>query len=90
MRASTARLLAGMMAEAVESGTAQQAGLPTVRVAGKTGSAENPSGAAHAWFVGFAPVENPRVAIAVVVEHAGSGGATAAPIAREVIAQLLR
>jgi peptidoglycan glycosyltransferase len=90
LRSSTAALLAGMMEMAVESGTGQGARLTPVRVAGKTGSAENPEGAAHAWFVGFAPVESPRVAVAVIVEHGGSGGAAAAPVARDVMAELLR
>lgn len=89
-RSSTAKLLAGMMERAVESGTATAAQLAPVRVAGKTGSAQNPEGAAHAWFIGFAPVESPRIAVAVIVEHGGSGGAVAAPIAREVTAALLR
>lgn len=75
----------GMVA-AVESGTAQAAGLPGMRVAGKTGSAENPGGPAHAWFIGFAPAEQPGIAIAVVLENAGSGGALAAPIAGKLLA----
>lgn len=90
LRSSTAALLAGMMDSAVESGTGQAARLPSIRVAGKTGSAQNPQGAAHAWFIGFAPVAGPRVAVAVVVETGGSGGAVAAPIARDVLAELLR
>jgi peptidoglycan glycosyltransferase len=90
LRSSTAKLLAGMMQRAVESGTATAAQLTPIRVAGKTGSAQNPEGAAHAWFIGFAPVESPRVAVAVIVEHGGSGGAVAAPVARDVMAALLR
>jgi len=90
IRPSTARILAGMMELVVESGTADGAAIPGVKVAGKTGSAENPSGAAHAWFIGFAPADDPRVAVAVVVEHGGSGGAVAAPIARDIIAELLK
>jgi len=89
-RETTARLLAGMMESAVESGTGQAAGLPSLRVAGKTGSAQTPQGDAHAWFIGFAPAQAPRVAVAVVVEHGGSGGAAAAPIARDIIEALLR
>jgi len=88
-RESTARLLAGMLESAVESGTGGVAQLPHVRVAGKTGSAQAPGGEAHAWFIGFAPAQDPRVAVAVVIEHGGSGGAAAAPIARDIIATLL-
>ncbi|WHE06364.1 penicillin-binding transpeptidase domain-containing protein [Thermoanaerobacterium thermosaccharolyticum] len=51
----------------------------------KTGTAENPQGQAHAWFVGFAPAENPKIVVAVIVENGGAGGAVAAPIAREIM-----
>lgn len=87
--APTARALAGMMVETVERGTARAAQIPGVKVAGKTGSAQNPAGLAHAWFAAFAPAQEPRVAIAVIVENGGSGGAVAAPIARQVMAILL-
>ncbi len=83
--AATARQVAEAMAAVVERGTGRGAALPGVRVAGKTGTAQNPHGADHAWFIGFAPVEAPRVAVAVVVENGGSGGAVAAPVARAVI-----
>ncbi|RKY57991.1 MAG: hypothetical protein DRP95_06420, partial [Candidatus Latescibacterota bacterium] len=53
--------------------------------AGKTGTAQNPRGEHHAWFVAFAPYEDPTIALAVVVEHAGHGGAVAAPIAGKVL-----
>ncbi|HBQ29457.1 MAG TPA: cell division protein FtsI, partial [Desulfotomaculum sp.] len=46
---------------------------------------QNPQGKTHAWFVGFAPAENPRVVVAVVVEQKGAGGIVAAPIAREIL-----
>ncbi|MGQ9732224.1 MAG: penicillin-binding transpeptidase domain-containing protein, partial [Candidatus Zipacnadales bacterium] len=88
-RRSTAQLLAGMMEQAVETGTGQAAQLPGIRVAGKTGSAETSGGAAHAWFIGFAPVQQPRVAVAVIIEHEGTGGGVAAPIAREIMQELL-
>jgi peptidoglycan glycosyltransferase len=77
------------MAAVVDSGTGRAAALTAWQVAGKTGSAENPHGKAHAWFIGFAPAEKPRVAVAVVVENAGAGGETAAPIAREVLREAL-
>ncbi|MGE5485388.1 MAG: penicillin-binding protein 2 [Ignavibacteriales bacterium] len=53
-----------------------------VKVAAKTGTAENPRGADHAWFVAYAPVEAPEIAIAVVIEHGGHGGTSAAPVAK--------
>ncbi len=79
-----------MMVAVVEDGTGSAAAISGIRVAGKTGTAENPHGAPHAWFIGFAPAANPEVAIAVVVENGGSGGGIAAPVARQVISQALR
>lgn len=58
-----------------------------VPVAGKTGSAENPGRGTHAVFIGYAPADNPEVALAVLVENAGHGGTVAAPVARDVLAQ---
>ncbi len=62
-------------------GTARVARVKGIQSAGKTGTAQNPHGEDHAWYVGFAPYENPTIAIAVLVENAGFGGAVAAPIA---------
>jgi peptidoglycan glycosyltransferase len=56
-----------------------------VRVAGKTGTAENPAGAPHGWFVGFAPAEAPVVAVAVIIENSGQGGLDAAPLGGRVM-----
>lgn len=66
-------------------GTGRAAILPSVTVAGKTGTAQNPHGEDHAWFCCFAPAQDPQIAIAIVVENAGHGGAVAAPIAREMM-----
>lgn len=66
-------------------GTGGRATVPGIPVGGKTGSAENPQGKTHALFVGVAPVDNPVIAIAVVVENAGHGGSIAAPIAGDVM-----
>ena len=68
-----------------EKGTAKGARIPGHRVAGKTGTAQNPHGEDHSWFVGFAPFEQPTLAIAVVVEHGGPGSGIATFIAREVL-----
>jgi penicillin-binding protein 2 len=62
-------------------GTGSAARIPGVIVSGKTGTAENPHGDDHAWFVGFAPFELPTIAVAVMLENAGSGGSRAAPLA---------
>jgi peptidoglycan glycosyltransferase len=79
------RVQEGMMAVVKPGGTGTAASLPGIDVAGKTGSAENPSGRTHAWFVASAPAEQPRVAVSVIVEHGGQGGTTAAPIAKELL-----
>lgn len=68
-----------------EHGTARSVSMKNVTVAGKTGTAQNPHGEDHAWFVCFAPAESPEIAVAVLVENAGHGGSVAAPIARKVL-----
>ena len=77
------------MVKVVTSGTGTSAALPGVQVAGKTGTAEVANAQPHSWFAGFAPAENPKVAVAVLVENGGTGGAVAAPIARAVMAAAL-
>ncbi|MBN1352410.1 penicillin-binding protein 2 [candidate division KSB1 bacterium] len=69
------------------SGTGSGAYVPGIRIAGKTGTAQNPHGEAHAWFIGFAPVKNPEIAFCVLVENGGSGGAVAVPIAHALLRQ---
>jgi peptidoglycan glycosyltransferase len=85
----TAAQVRDLMVGVVERGTGTAAALPDVQVAGKTGTATNPAGRSHAWFVAFAPADAPRVAVAVVVENAGYGGVVAAPIARRVLSVAL-
>lgn len=79
------------MITAVNQGTASPGAIPGVQVAAKTGSAE-PGGdvRTHAWYIAFAPAENPTIAVAVLVEHGGTGGGAAAPIAKEIIAEALK
>lgn len=83
----TARTLTTMLVGAVEGpgAFAFAAKIPGVRVAGKTGSAENPSGAPHGWFVGFAPAEAPTVAVAILLENTPRGGEDAAPLGGRVM-----
>jgi penicillin-binding protein A len=92
MSASSAQELTQMMVEVVKGGTGTTAQIPGVEVAGKTGTAQsaedrNP----YAWFVSFAPADNPKVAVAVIVQDAGvardaiSGSGLAAPIAKRVM-----
>jgi penicillin-binding protein A len=84
--------LGQMMSRVVEEGTGTAAALEGIDVAGKTGTAEVEGGAANqAWFIAFAPVDHPRMAIAVTVERtSGQGGTVAAPIAKQVLEALLR
>jgi penicillin-binding protein 2 len=67
------------------AGTATRIRMKEVTIAGKTGTAQNPHGKDHAFFVGFAPYENPKIALAIVVENAGFGATWAAPIAQKMI-----
>ena len=72
------------------AGTATNIKDPKLNIAGKTGTAQNPHGKDHAIFIGFAPYDNPKIAIAVIVENAGFGSTAAAPIARDVIKAYLQ
>jgi len=76
--------LASALEDAVCSGTARACYFPDLKVAGKTGTAQNPHGRDHAWFVSYAPAVNPELALAVIVENGGSGGGVAAPVARQI------
>lgn len=80
-----AKLIGQGMIDSVLYGTATGAQVPGLAVAGKTGSAENPGGITHAWFVGYAPADAPRYVVAVIVENAGHGGAVAAPVGAKLL-----
>ncbi len=91
MSANTASVLAQMMERVVTEGTGRRAAVPGVRVAGKTGTATGSGPFSNPWFIGFAPVEQPSIAIAVFIEgtsesgETATGGSLAAPIASEII-----
>lgn len=94
---AVAQQLTAMMELVVNSGTGKLAQIRGVRVAGKTGTAQHATGQPpHAWFIGFAPANDPQVAVAVLVEDGGSlgseatGGRLAAPIAQAVMRAVLR
>lgn len=90
MSEGTAHALAAMMAQVVKEGTGTAAALQGIDVAGKTGTAEK-GNANQAWFIAFAPVNAPRIAVAATVEQtSGQGGTVAAPIAKQVMETLLR
>ena len=84
LTAPTAKKLSKMMRGVVTEGTATGIQMRGLEVAGKTGSAQNPRGKAHAWFLGFAPYDKPKMAICVLLENGGSGSSAALPVARSV------
>jgi peptidoglycan glycosyltransferase len=93
MTPQVASTVTTLMQSVVERGTGTAARIPGVSVAGKTGTAQVQGAAApHAWFVGFAPVEDPQVAVAVIVEHGGNAGseATGGRVAAPIAAQMMR
>lgn len=86
MSEEEAEILTQLMAEVVESGTATRLKDAGYTAAGKTGSAEYNSVKtdSHAWFTGFAPVEDPQICVTIIIEGAGSGGDYAVPIAKRI------
>jgi len=84
MTVEEADYLTKMMREVVTNGTAKDLKDLKVKAVGKTGSADQNEGKAHAWFVGFAPYDNPEIAVSIIVESAGTGGDYAVPIAKEI------
>ena len=93
MKPSTAAAVTDMMVGVVQHGTGTKAQIPGIQVAGKTGTAETEFGAKvnDVWFIGFAPADHPRIAVAVTVKAVtGFGGDFAAPIARDIMKSLLK
>jgi len=78
------------MEKVIEEGTGTAARIPGIKIAGKTGTAENPHGESHAWFSAFSPAENPQYVVTVFLEHGKSGGGRAAPIAKKIMEFLLK
>ena len=96
MSRETAALLTRMMVDSVEFGAASNAGISSIAVAGKTGTAENGIDEPYTlWFTGFAPAESPEIVVTVVVEEGGgigqngTGNQVAAPIAKAVMQAVL-
>ncbi len=86
MSPATAKAVSEMMVHSVEVGFAEPAHIAGIKVGGKTGTAETSEGEQpHAWFIGYAPADDPQIAVAVVVEHGGEGSRQAAPAARQVM-----
>ncbi|MEL6846655.1 MAG: penicillin-binding transpeptidase domain-containing protein, partial [Bacteroidota bacterium] len=78
------------MEQVVSSGTARRAIIEGIPVGGKTGTVENPHGEDHSVFLGFAPVDRPRITIAVIIENAGGGGRWAAPLSACMMEKYLK
>ncbi len=85
-----AAIIDSYMEQVVKEGTGTAAAVRGIRVTGKTGTAENASGEDHAWFIGSAQLPERKIAFAIIVENGGSGGRTAAPIARQIIESMYR
>lgn len=85
IRPETAAQMKEMMIKVVNEGTGRRAKTDKVQIAGKTGTAEVEGRGPNAWFVGFAPADNPKYAVAVVVEDSDAGGGISGPVARETL-----
>lgn len=86
-----AKKLQNMMKAVVEEGTATALKNSSYTAAGKTGSAEfNSNKESHSWFIGYAPAKNPKIAVSIIVEGAGTGSAYAVPIARKIFDTYLK
>jgi penicillin-binding protein A len=81
----TAATMVDFMVEGVQNGYAARAAIPGMKVGGKTGTAEVGDGTSHSWFIGFAPADAPRVAVAVIMERQGSGSDFATPAGQQVL-----
>lgn len=80
----------GMRGVITEGSGRYYANLPDIEVAGKTGTAQNPHGEDHGWFIAFAPLDDPQIAVAVLTENSGYGSISAAPIASLLIEKYLK
>ncbi|MDD3656812.1 MAG: penicillin-binding protein 2 [Atribacterota bacterium] len=82
---NTFQIIKEGMKKVVENGTGRLANIEEIKIAGKTGTAQNPQGENHAWFIGFAPYDNPEICVTVLIEHGGDGSTVAAPLAGNII-----
>lgn len=78
-----------MKAALLDGGSNYYGAIPGIEIAGKTGTAQNPQGESHGWFIAFAPADNPQIAIAILMENSGFGSVSATPIASLLIEQYL-
>ena len=85
LSSDTFKIIKEGLRQTILKGTGWRANIQELAVAGKTGTAQNPQGETHAWFIGFAPYEDPEICITVFLENGGEGGEAAAPIARAML-----
>jgi len=85
MSEDVSRIMRDFMVSVVDNQQANGVAMQGVKIGGKTGTAEAGDGTSHAWFISFAPADNPTIAVAVIVENGGQGGVVAAPIAGTVM-----
>jgi penicillin-binding protein 2 len=92
LEGSTLAFIRRAMLGVVDSpgGTAHWTELPWLKVAGKTGTAQNSHGDHHSWYMAYAPADDPEIALAILVENAGHGGDVSAPVARDFLAEYFR
>lgn len=88
MSKERAGLLENLMEEVVVNGTGKAARVSGIKIAGKTGTAENTGDKEHSWFIGFAEIAERKIAFSILVENGGNGAETAAPIARKIVLSL--
>lgn len=89
LKPHTVKILREAFTSVVSRGTGVRAKVSGIKVAGKTGTAENPHGADHAWFIGFAPADSPTVCVCVMLENAGHGSVACAPLCGKIIKKIL-
>ena len=90
LTAATASSIKELMVNVVEKGIGKRAKVKGISVAGKTGTSGSSSAGLHAWFISFAPADNPEYAIAVVGDSEGKGMTVAAPVAGEIYKDLFQ
>ncbi|MBA7576393.1 penicillin-binding protein 2 [Candidatus Atribacteria bacterium 1244-E10-H5-B2] len=81
----TSKIIKEGLRQTILKGTGWRANIKELALAGKTGTAQNPHGETHAWFIGFAPYEDPEICITIFLENGGEGGEAAAPVARAML-----
>ncbi len=84
---NTIEIIRNALKNVAKHGLNKDAKLKGIDTCGKTGTAQNPHGDEHSWFIGFAPFDNPKIVVAVIVENAGRGSEVAAPIAGQIFEQ---